>query len=67
MKLRTTIASTLVPKVITISAKAGAEGKLFGSVTSADVAAAVAGADRHRARPSSQLDVDPIKTSASTR
>jgi large subunit ribosomal protein L9 len=36
-----TIASTLVPKVITITAKAGTEGKLFGSVTTADIAAAV--------------------------
>ena len=35
------IASSLVPKVITVKAKAGAEGKLFGSVTSADVVAAV--------------------------
>ena len=37
----TTVASTLVPKVITVSAKAGAEGKLFGSVSAADVSAAV--------------------------
>lgn len=37
----TTIASTLVPKIITVSAKAGAEGKLFGSVTTADIAEAV--------------------------
>ena len=28
-----TIATTLVPKIITITAKAGSEGKLFGSVT----------------------------------
>jgi len=35
------IASSLVPKVITVKAKAGAEGRLFGSVTSADVATAV--------------------------
>ena len=32
----------LVPKVITITAKAGTEGRLFGSVTSADVVDAVA-------------------------
>jgi large subunit ribosomal protein L9 len=38
----TTVASTLVPKVITVVAKAGAEGKLFGSVTTADIVAAVA-------------------------
>jgi large subunit ribosomal protein L9 len=37
----TTVASTLVPKVISVSAKAGAEGKLFGSVTSTDIVAAV--------------------------
>jgi large subunit ribosomal protein L9 len=36
------IASRLVPQTITIPAKAGAEGRLFGSVTSADVVAAVA-------------------------
>jgi large subunit ribosomal protein L9 len=36
-----TIASALVPKVITIVAKAGAEGKLFGSVTNADVVQAI--------------------------
>ena len=36
-----TIASALVAKVITIKAKAGAEGRLFGSVTAADVVAAV--------------------------
>jgi large subunit ribosomal protein L9 len=36
-----TVARKLVPVVITIPAKAGAEGKLFGSVTVADVVAAV--------------------------
>jgi large subunit ribosomal protein L9 len=35
------VASTLVPTVITITAKAGGEGKLFGSVTTADVAEAI--------------------------
>jgi large subunit ribosomal protein L9 len=35
------VASALVPKVVTVKAKAGAEGRLFGSVTSSDVAAAV--------------------------
>jgi large subunit ribosomal protein L9 len=57
----TTIASTLVPKLITVSAKAGPEGKLFGSITSADVVAAVQEQtdielDRR------QIDVDVIKT-----
>lgn len=37
-----TIASTLVPKVISIPAKAGSEGRLFGSVTAADVVDAIA-------------------------
>ena len=36
-----TIARTLVPQVIRLKARAGAEGRLFGSVTAADVAAAV--------------------------
>ena len=35
------VASTLVPTVIKVSAKAGSEGKLFGSVTNIDVADAV--------------------------
>jgi large subunit ribosomal protein L9 len=57
----TTIASTLVPKVITVSAKAGPEGKLFGSVTAADIVAAVKAEtgielDRH------DLQVDVVKT-----
>jgi large subunit ribosomal protein L9 len=57
----TQIASTLVPKVITVSSKAGPEGKLFGSVTASDVAAAVLEQteielDRR------QLEVDSIKT-----
>lgn len=37
-----TVARTLVPMVITIPARAGAGGKLFGSVTTTDVADAVA-------------------------
>lgn len=37
----TAVASKLVPKTITIEAKASAEGKLFGSVTASDVVAAV--------------------------
>jgi large subunit ribosomal protein L9 len=35
------IAKVLVPAVITISARAGAEGKLFGSISAADVVDAV--------------------------
>ena len=36
-----TVARTLVPAVITVPAKAGTEGRLFGSVTVADIVAAV--------------------------
>ncbi|MFV0309266.1 MAG: 50S ribosomal protein L9 [Desertimonas sp.] len=56
-----TIASTLVPKIITISVKAGQEGKLFGSVTTADIVDAVAeqtGIELERR----QVEIDPIKT-----
>jgi large subunit ribosomal protein L9 len=35
------VATALVPKVFTLSARAGSEGRLFGSVTSADIVAAV--------------------------
>jgi large subunit ribosomal protein L9 len=47
------IARKLVPMVITIPARAGAEGRLFGSVTTHDVVEAVQGQagvelDRHR-------------------
>ena len=55
------VARTLVARTITISAKAGAEGKLYGSVTSADVVDAVssqAGVDLDRR----QLQLsEPIK------
>jgi large subunit ribosomal protein L9 len=36
-----TIATRLVPQTFTISARAGSEGKLFGSITAADIATAV--------------------------
>ena len=35
------LATTLVPKVITVTARAGAEGRLFGSVTATDIATAI--------------------------
>ncbi len=35
------LAARLTPQVITVPAKAGAEGRLFGSVTAADLVAAV--------------------------
>ncbi len=37
----TAIASTLVPKTITVSAKASGEGKLFGSIHAAEIADAI--------------------------
>lgn len=37
-----TIAKALVPRTVTITARAGAEGKLFGSVTTSEIAEAVA-------------------------
>ena len=55
------VATRLVPKVITIAAKSGSEGKLFGSVTVADVVDAVreqTGVELDRR----QLTSDPIKT-----
>lgn len=57
----TQIASQLVPKVITVEAKAGPEGKLFGSVTASDVVAAVQAQtdielDRHH------IELELIKT-----
>jgi large subunit ribosomal protein L9 len=36
-----TLATTLVPKVITVTARAGSEGRLFGSVTAGDIASAI--------------------------
>jgi large subunit ribosomal protein L9 len=36
------VAKTLVPRTVTIAARAGAEGKLFGSVTTIEIAEAVA-------------------------
>ncbi len=56
------IARALVPVVIRISARSGPEGKLFGSVTSANIADAIADqtgvvVERHRL----QL-AEPIKT-----
>jgi len=56
------VARRLVPKVITIPAKAGSEGRLFGSVTSSDVVDAVAeqaGVDLDRRK---LLLSDPIKS-----
>ncbi len=56
-----TVATTLVPKVITVTAKAGAEGKLFGSVTTADIVDAVR-AQTGIKLDRRQLQSEPIKT-----
>ena len=48
-----TIARTLVPAVIRIKARAGGEGRLFGSVTASDIAAAV--------REQTSIDIDRRK------
>ena len=56
-----TIATRLVPKIITIPATAGKEGKLFGSVTIADVVDAVR-EQTGVALERRQLDSDPIKS-----
>jgi large subunit ribosomal protein L9 len=57
----TAIASALVPKTITVTAKASAEGKLFGSITAVDVVEAIkAQTDIDIDRK--QVDVDHIKT-----
>ena len=56
-----TIASTLVPKVITIKAESSQEGKIFGSVTTADIVQAVreqTGIELERR----QIRIEQIKT-----
>lgn len=56
-----TIAAALVPKIITIAAKSGAEGKLYGSVTAADVVHAVEQQTKV-VLDRKQLHMDPIKS-----
>ena len=56
-----TIASALVARTIIVKSKAGAEGRLFGSVTTADIAEAI----HEQAKISidrKKLHIDPIKT-----
>jgi large subunit ribosomal protein L9 len=62
-----TIATRLVPQTFTIPARAGSEGKLFGSVTAADIVAAVqaqAGVDIDRRK---LLLDEPIRSIGSHR
>lgn len=56
-----TIAATLVPKIITIAAKSGVEGKLYGSVTAADVVQAIE-QQTNVVIDRKQLHMDPIKS-----
>lgn len=56
-----TIAKELVARTIEIKVKAGAEGKLYGSVTAADVAAAVED-QAHIALDRRHIHLDPIKS-----
>jgi large subunit ribosomal protein L9 len=55
------VAQRLVPAVITIPARAGREGRLFGSVTSADVVDAVEAQTGIRLDRRRLLDSEPIK------
>jgi large subunit ribosomal protein L9 len=55
------VAGKLVAKTFTIPAKVGAEGRLFGSVTAADVAAAVE-AQANITLDRRQIHMDHIKT-----
>lgn len=56
-----TIASALVARTITITAKSGAEGKLFGSVTTSDIAQAIH-AQANISIDRKKLHAEPIKT-----
>jgi large subunit ribosomal protein L9 len=56
-----TIASALVARTITITQKAGAEGRLFGSVTSGDIAQAIH-AQANISIDRKKIHVEPIKT-----
>lgn len=56
-----TIAKALVAKTIAIKVKAGSEGKLYGSVTAADVASAVED-QAHITLDRKQLHLEPIKS-----
>ena len=56
------VATTLVPRVFTIAARAGTEGRLFGSVTTADIAAAVESQANVRIDRRKLVLGEPIKT-----
>lgn len=55
-----TVASALVARTITITMKAGAEGRLFGSVTPGDVAKAIE-EQTHISIDRKKIHIEPIK------
>jgi large subunit ribosomal protein L9 len=56
------LATTLVPQVITLAARAGSEGKLFGSVTSSDISAAIEAQTKVQIDRRKLVLPEPIKT-----
>ncbi len=58
------IARTLVSRTITIKAKAGTEGRLFGSVTASDIVEAIADQTTIQLEKR-QVRLEPIKTTGS--
>jgi large subunit ribosomal protein L9 len=56
-----TVATTLVTKVISIAARTGSENRLYGSVTTADIAEAIA-AQTGITIDKRKISADPIKT-----
>jgi large subunit ribosomal protein L9 len=57
-----TLATTLVPKVITVTARAGSEGRLFGSVTTADISSAIEAQTKVQIDRRKLVLAEPIKT-----
>ncbi|HEY2998431.1 MAG TPA: 50S ribosomal protein L9 [Acidimicrobiales bacterium] len=57
-----TLATTLVPQVVTVTARAGSEGRLFGSVTAADVSAAIEAQTKVQIDRRKLVMPEPIKT-----
>ena len=57
-----TLATTLVPKVITVTARAGSEGKLFGSVTTADISSAIEAQTKVQIDRRKLVLAEPIKS-----
>jgi large subunit ribosomal protein L9 len=56
------VATTLVPKVFTVTARAGSEGRLFGSVTTTDIATAIEAQSNVKLDRRKLMLAEPIKT-----